>query len=407
MLAIQYRKSLPLFLLSKLLGKRFPHYCIGWWSPTRLVELEEQKLPSPNWVRVKTLLAGICGSDIDVITSRSSFYFAPITSYPFVLGHEAVGRAVEVGSKVSKVKVGDRVVLEPALSCPVRELKPCPYCEAGLFGNCERITEGIISSGVQTGYCRDTGGAWSECFVAHEHQLHLVPDEIPDEVAVLVEPFSCAMHAVLRARPSKDCKVLVIGCGTIGLMTIKSLRLIGFDGHISAIAKYPHQREWAKLLGADVVVKPDKWLYDELGAITEAKILRGDFGICTVVGGYDVVFDCVASSQSINDAIKWTRARGKLILVGMPSIPKGVDLAPVWHKELHILGSYAYGVERIGERKIHTIDLVIEMLLKEWREVRGMLTHTFPLTRYREAIAVSARPGRHKAIKVAFDMRQQ
>lgn len=405
MLAIRYKRSPLGFILARLFGKRFPQLCVGWWAPTRLVSLPEPKLPSPHWVKVRTLLAGICGSDIDVITSRSSLYFSAFTSCPFVLGHEAVGEVVEVGKMVHKVRVGDRVVLEPALSCPVREVEPCRYCEVGLYGNCERITDGVISKGVQTGYCHDTGGTWSELFVAHEHQLHKIPDEIPNEAAVLAEPLACAMHAVLRIRPSSGFNVLVIGCGTMGLMAIKALRLLGFDGHISAIAKYVHQRDWARKLGADAVVKPDGMLHEELCAITGARILRGELGKRVVIGGYDVVFDCVASSRTMNDALQWARARGRVILVGMPAIPKGVDWAPIWHKELHVLGTYTYGIETLGEKRIHTIDLAIDKLRESWRELRQLLTHTFPLTHYRKAITVSARPGRHNAIKVAFDMR--
>ncbi len=392
-------------MLIRLIGKRFPHLCIGWWAPTRLMDVPEPALPSPHWVKVRTLLAGICGSDMDVITGRSSLYFSALTSYPFILGHEAVGEVVEVGSMVHKVRVGDRVVLEPVLSCPVRETKPCSYCECGLYGNCERITEGIISKGVQTGYCRDTGGAWGKFFVAHEHQLHLVPHDMQDEAAVLAEPLACAMHAVLRARPQKGFKVLVIGCGTMGLMTIKALRLFGFDDHITAVAKYAHQREWARRLGADAVVKPDGKQDGELSAITGAKVLRGELGSKVVIGGYDIVFDCVASSKTISDALQWAKARGKVILVGMPAIPRGIDWAPIWHKELQVIGTYTYGVESMRGARIRTIEMSIEVLKENWRELRQLLTHTFPLTSCRKAIAVSAHPGKYGAIKVAFDMR--
>ncbi|HID06125.1 MAG TPA: zinc-binding alcohol dehydrogenase, partial [Armatimonadetes bacterium] len=255
-LAIQYRKSPLRYLLVRLFGKRIPQLCAGWWAPTSLVELSEPHLPAGDWVKVHPRLAGICGSDIDVIAARGSFYFAPLTSYPFILGHEVVGDVVEVGNAVTKVNVGDRVVLEPALSCPVRGITPpCEYCQRGQFGNCERIADGSISPGVQTGYCRDTGGAWSELLVAHEHQLHHVPDGLPDEIAILTEPFACALHAALRIKFTPSDKILLIGCGTMGLMTLKALRMLGFDGHITAVAKYQHQRDWAHRMGASVVVK--------------------------------------------------------------------------------------------------------------------------------------------------------
>src|SRR5205085_4605963 len=134
-----------------------------------------------------------------------------------------------VGAAVRDVGVGERVVVEPVLHCAVRGLaEPCAACRQGRYGNCTNVTAGDISAGVQTGYCRDTGGGWSPSLVAHEVQVHRVPDGVPDDAAVLVEPFSCALHAVRRASSVRwtqysvlsTPKVLIVGCGTVGLLTI-------------------------------------------------------------------------------------------------------------------------------------------------------------------------------------------
>ena len=146
----------------------------------------EPRLPTPDWVRLKPLVSGICGSDLGTLSSENSPYFSPITSSPFVLGHEVVG----VVTEDREIPPGERVVLEPALGCAVRGLEPpCAYCAAGQHALCVNVAKGDISPGIQTGFCRDTGGGWSEgTLVAHPSQLHRVPDDLPDEAAATIEP---------------------------------------------------------------------------------------------------------------------------------------------------------------------------------------------------------------------------
>src|SRR5262245_12079361 len=222
LLAVQCVKSIPSWLLLKALGHRFPGLYTSPFALARLREVGEPRLPTPRWVRVRPLLSGICGSDLASLTAAGSPFFAPLTSFPFTFGHEVVGTVVETGGEVRRVRVGDRVVVEPALHCGVRGIHPpCPSCKVGNYGNCTNVTAGDISPGVQTGYCRDTGGGWSGSLVAHETQLHPVPEAVADEAAVLAEPFSCALHAVLRAFPGASqadpVNALVLGCGTMGL----------------------------------------------------------------------------------------------------------------------------------------------------------------------------------------------
>src|SRR5262249_25281114 len=157
------------------------------------------KLPNAAWVRVKPILSGICGSDLATITASGSPFFAPLTSFPFTFGHEVVGAVEEVGAEVRSVQVGERVVIEPVLHCGVRGIDPpCEPCSRGNYGNCTNVCAGVISPGVQTGYCRETGGGWSSSLVAHEIQLHRVPNGVADKAAVLTEPFSCVLHSVLH-----------------------------------------------------------------------------------------------------------------------------------------------------------------------------------------------------------------
>src|ERR687894_1226887 len=208
--ALVYRKSIPRYVLMRAGSKRIKALETSRFSPLQLEDAPDFGLPSPQWVRVKPLLSGICGSDLGTLSSENSPYFSPIPSPPFVLGHELVGVVTEDSANFA---VGERVVLEPALHCAVRGVEPpCPMCAAGRYALCVNVAKGIIAPGIQTGFCRDTGGGWSEgALVAHPSQLHRVPDEVSDESAVAIEPLACAVHAALKADPTQDETTLLIG----------------------------------------------------------------------------------------------------------------------------------------------------------------------------------------------------
>jgi threonine dehydrogenase-like Zn-dependent dehydrogenase len=403
LLAVQCVKSIPAWLVLKGLGHRLPILYTNPFSLTRLRDVPEPKLPTPHWVRVRPLLSGICGSDLATITAEGSPFFAPLTSFPFTFGHEVVGRVVEAGGDGRNVRVGDRVVVEPALHCGVRGIDaPCAACKAGHYGNCVNVTAGDISAGVQTGYCRDTGGGWSNSLVAHEMQLHKVPDAVPDDAAVLVEPFSCALHGVLRGLAgTTPASVLVVGCGTMGLLTIASLRATGSTCRIFTSAKYPHQRELALKLGADEVLPAGKELHADLCQRSGATLHFPEIGQPTVLGGFDVVFDCVGSPRSLDDALRFTRSRGRTVLVGMPSIPKTVDWTTIWFKELKVMGVYAYGIEDYQGERVRTFELALRFLQR--LDLRPLVTHKFPLRDYKQAIQTALFTGRQQSVKTVFD----
>ena len=170
---------------------------------------------------MSALLSGICGSDLATISGKSSFYFSPLVSLPFVPGHEVVGELLD---DVDDLPQGTRIALEPVLSCLARGLDPCDNCKTGRNGRCDRVTTGHVSAGLQTGYCADTGGGWSKMFVAHRSQLHAVPDGLSDSKAVLLEPLSCAVHTALRANLEPNANVVVIGAGTVGILTLLAIK---------------------------------------------------------------------------------------------------------------------------------------------------------------------------------------
>ena len=162
-------------------------------------------LPGPRWVRLRTILGGICGTDFSSIMQRGhpASILQAFSSLPAMLGHENVSVVDEVGPQVTGWRPGDRVVVEPSLSCVPRGIEPvCRHCAAGRFTLCDNFRTGPLPVGSMIGWNCFTGGSWGPYFVAHESQLYRVPDEIDDETAVLVDPIAGALHAVLRRKPA-------------------------------------------------------------------------------------------------------------------------------------------------------------------------------------------------------------
>ncbi|MCO6436833.1 MAG: zinc-binding dehydrogenase [Phycisphaerae bacterium] len=408
MKALLFQRSIPRYLLIKGLGRRVPTLCTSRWSPLKLTEFPSPELPGAEWVHVRPRLAGICGSDIATVAAKGSPYFAPVTSMPFVLGHEVVGTVVACGGRAGEFAQGDRVVLRPALGCSVRGIDPpCTSCATGHDALCRNVAYGAISAGIQTGYCRDTGGGFSGGFVAHRSQLRRVPGGIPDRAAVLVEPFACAIHGALRTTISASDSVLVIGCGSIGLLTIAALRASGCKARITAVARYGHQREHAARLGADVAIDGKGSIANRYAAwatALDAEVFPPEFGKPLVLGGASVVFDCVGTSETIDDGVRFTRGGGTLVLVGMPGIPRGVDWTSIWFKELSIRAAYAYGPESRLEGTRDSFDLALQWMA-EWQDrLVPLVGEPLPLTDYREAFAQAMSTGRSGVTKTVFDL---
>lgn len=406
MKALQYRKNIPRYALLKLLGPRFPRLYTAGVAPLSLVDISEPKLPTPQWVRIAPRLAGICGSDLATICAKGSPYLAPVTSMPFVMGHELVGEITEAGREVTALRVGQRVVVHPALGCKARGIEPpCSLCRDRRDALCRNVTRGDVSSGIQIGYCRDTGGAFSESLVAHQSQVYPVPDEIDDRAAVLIEPFACALHGALRVSLRETDTALVLGCGSIGLLTIAALRATGCRARIAAAAKYDHQRRHAKAFGADVLLDATGQVrrrFTEWAKVLDAEVLDPELGKPTVLGGADATFDCVASSQSIDDGLRFTRSAGTFVLVGMPGIPRGVDWTAMWFKELTLHAAYAYGPETCADGEKETFLLAIDLMRTWGSQLAALVGPPHGLDDYRAAIASALHTGRSGVVKTVF-----
>ncbi|MFN2608785.1 MAG: zinc-binding dehydrogenase [Acidimicrobiales bacterium] len=392
MRALVFERSLPRYAAARLAGAVAP----GLGSrvgPLSLSDIHEPDLPGPGWHRVRPRLAGICGSDLATVDGHSSRYFEPLVSFPFVPGHEVVGELDD----------GSRVVLEPVLACESRGvLPPCPACAGGHVDRCERLAFGHLEPGLQTGYCSDTGGGWSTALVAHDSQLHPVPDGMTDEAAVMVEPAACAVHAALAAG-AYGRTVLVLGAGTLGLCTVAALRRFAPPSTLMVVAKHPEQRRLARELGADLVVGAEE--VRRAVRRTTASLRVGD----GLSGGVDVVVDCVGSQSSLADDLAVSRPGGRVVMLGMPATVL-VDLTPLWQRQIELVGSYAYGTEDGAAADgtgtaPRTFELAFDLVAEAGLD--RLVSAAYPLDRYRDAIDHAANAGRRGAVKVVFDLRSE
>jgi len=404
MKAIQLTVNVPRYLLTKAIGTIHPPVFWGPLAMLRCRDVPEPALPGPRWVKVKTRYGGICGSDLHTIFLKDSPALSAFVSSPFTLGHENAGTVAEVGDQVAGFAPGDRVVADPLLPCATRGFdEPCEFCRRGEFALCQNFAQGSLTRGLSIGHCRDTGGSWSPYFVAHRSQLFAVPQRVSDENAVLVEPFSAALHAVVRNRPDDEDTVLIMGAGVVGLCTVAALRALGCGARVIVVAKYHFQAQMARSFGADEVIDlRDGDYVQAVAEATEARVHRPALGKRVLVGGADVVYECVGNDDSIDDALRFTRSGGTMVLLGLAAVPKRVDWTPIWLNELTVRGSVWSGAETFEGRRVRAFQLALKWMAEGRLDLAPLLTHRFRLDEYRRALAVTADKGRHRVIKSAF-----
>ena len=418
--AVAFNVTIPGFILTKSLGRFGKSFVYGRPSGLGMVEMAVPGMPGDDWVRIEVLLCGICGSDLGNISYESSPAMEPFGSFPAVLGHEILGRVVEVGPGVTHLAAGQRVVVDPMLHCEARgweEASWCPSCAGGRHSTCERsgeegaleLGDGRLARGLTIGYHRSLPGGWGEQIVAHRRQVFPVPDAIPDQVAVLAEPFSIGVHGVLRSHALRSPgPILVIGSGTIALATIWALRTLGYAGRLVAQAKRPHEISLARALGADETVTPG----DEA---RQALVDTGARAYMPVVGdevyaggGFDMVFDCVGSQSSVMQSLRFASARGRIVLLGCAGQVRKLDLTFMWAKELRLQGYVGYGAEEWAGRRLHTFDITLERMVASLGvgglagALGDMVTHVFGLAEYRDALRAAYNHRRSKAVKVVL-----
>lgn len=408
MKALQFQYSLPRYAYARLAGKLNPKAFYGPRSCIAYVDIPEPELRGPRWVKLRSILSGFCGTDLGTIALHTSTTTTPFTSFPFVFGHENYSLVHEVGSQVEGVEPGDRVTIVPPPGCEVREIEPpCEPCSRGNTSICENFAEGNLSAGTNIGFCRDTGGGWSKYYLAHDSQVVKIPDSLTDWQAVTLEPLSVALHSVMRAMPEEGQNVLVIGCGVLGLAVIASIRALGVNCHITGVEPSELNAEKAKEKGADVVINPrSEDIYERTVEITGARLYKPLLEERICMGGYERIYDCVGSTETLDDSFRLAAGEGVVSQIGI-QVTEKMDWTPVWMKGLRVIGNLGYGVEEFEGKKMHTFEVAMELIEKGEVDVQDLVTHVFKLGEYKKAIEVNMNKEKYNAIKTVFDLRQE
>lgn len=327
------------------------------------VEAADIPAPGPNEALVRTLAAGICGSDLHAADGRH-----PFVPLPYRPGHEVVGVVETTGSAVAGYAPGQRVIVEPYLPCWT-----CKMCTSGRENLCENLE--FFGCGYQQ-------GGMADYFTLAANRLHPVPDTLDDLTAAIIEPLSTPVHAVRLAGDVAGRAVAVLGAGTIGLFTLAVLRAHG-AGKVISTDPNPAKRERAEALGADATI--DARRPDVAGQVRAA-----------LGGSADIVFDCVAIQSSMDQAIAIADKGGTVMVVGVPARDVTVPLPIVQDHQIRIQGSATYLPEDYAESA--------DLLRRGAVRTADFVTATRPLDQVAEAFELAS-SGNHVKVLVTVGVR--
>lgn len=215
------------------------------------------------------------------------------------------------------------------------------------------------------------------------------------------------MHAVINNFPSDDETVLIVGAGTIGLCIVAILRALNSKANILVLARYSFQADAAHKLGAsDVILAKDIDVYNEIAKLTGGKIKIPIVGKRILSGGADKTFECIGSTEAIDDALRFTRSGGRVVLVGMPGITKNIDWIAAFAQELTVkAATYYSNADKFKGKTWKSFELAIYLLKEEIINLDWMVTHTYSLKDYAKAFKILRKREQSKVIKAAFSFR--
>jgi len=276
-------------------------------SPNHIV-IEERPMPvitSPTAVLIKVKAGGICGSDVHIYHGTSS-----VATYPRVIGHEIVGEIIETGNGVTGFAIGDRVIMDPVISCGT-----CYQCRIGRRNVCGKLQ--VRSVHVDGGY--------QEYIVMPQESIYHLPKGISWEEAIMIEPFTIAEQVCSRAAIVKADKVFIMGAGPVGLSILKMVKLYGATCYISDVM--PYKLASAERFGADAVINAKETDVRE-------EILRLTDG-----NGATVVIDAACTTRSFEQALTYVCSAGRVITLGFGKDPSAINQLSITAREIDVRGS--------------------------------------------------------------------
>jgi len=392
--ALVFRHSLAREAASTIGGRMDRRAFVSRFAPVRIEDVEEQPLPAEDWVRVETTFSGLCGSDVKQILLNGSRDnpLTALVSFPHVLGHEVAGRRLDTG---------ERVVLNPWLSCIPRGVDPpCAACKDGRYPWCRNFRAGRLPASIHLGNCAAAAGAHAERFAAHVSQLFAIPDDISDEAAVLADPVSVSLRSILLAPPPSGAgPVLVYGSGTLAFALIALLRHLYPNCEVWAATRHGARAELATRLGAHAVLSttPDELVAQvarRVGGTPLTPWSKRDW----LQDGPAVVYDTIGSVETVETSLRLLTTGGTLVVSGVEP-PRRFEWTPLYFKELRVIGSNGFGVEEVGGVAKHAMAHYFDFI-HDGFDLTPVITHRFPLERWDEAVLTVKDSRRTGAVKV-------
>ncbi len=396
MKALVFRHDLAREAASTICGRVSRRAFVSRFAPTRLEDIDEPALPADDWVRVHTTFSGLCGSDVKqiLLNGARDNPLTALVSFPHVLGHEAVGRRADTG---------ERVVLNPWLSCGPRGIDPpCEACKDGRYPWCRNFRSGDLPVSIHIGNCAAAAGAHAERFAAHVSQLFAIPDGVSDAAAVLADPVSVSLRSVLLAPPADGQTALVYGSGTLAFAAVALLRHLYPATEVWAATRPGARAALASRLGAHTVLSavPDELVAQvarRVGATPLTPWSKRDW----LQDGPAVVYDTIGSTQTVETSVRLLATGGTLIISGVEP-PKRFEWTPLYFKELRVIGSNGFGIEEVRGVSQHAMEHYFDFVANGF-DLTPVITHRFPLARWDEAVLAIKNSRQTGAVKVLLE----
>lgn len=321
-----------------------------------VVELTQRKVNSPKGseVLIRVRSSSICGSDLHIYKGKH-----PSAPLPVAIGHEFAGDVVAVGDCVQKVKPGDRVTVEPVITCG-----KCLSCRQGHYGYCDTLSF----------HYRKGQGALADYFIADEKYVYKLPEYLSYDTAALIEPLAVAVHAVRRAKVSLGDKLAVLGAGPVGILIAALCKQAGAE-EVLVVDLAEHRLKVARDFGATRTVNPD----------SAEEIVREITG----GRGLDKTFECVGIEATLIQAMSLLKLGGLATTIGIFEQPKVTIPAALFvAKEITVQGSQGYCWD---------FDTALERT--KVLDLTRLISHIMPLDKIGEAMEVALDPS-EKAVKI-------
>lgn len=324
-----------------------------------ILTTKEKRKPNSHEVLIKIKASAICGSDLHIYYGKH-----PYTKLPTTIGHEISGIVESIGDSVSHISVGDRVVVEPLITCGT-----CYYCQRGRYDYCEHL-----KLKYRSGF-----SGYADYYYCEDHWVHKLPSSISFEEGALLEPFACTVHAIMKANIQLCDSVCIMGDGPIALM-LAQLAVISGATKVFVLGLVKENLELAGRFGA-IPLHSDESSISEIMRLTDQR-------------GVDIVFEAVGVPATFNLSMKIVRKGGKAIIFGIFEDEFSTKaLVDAMVREVNVIGtsSYCWDFER-----------GIDLLLSKKVDLKSLITHRFALSDVKTALEFK-RNSKEPSLKILLE----